>query len=79
MTGALRLLALPFSALLIGAVRAYQYCLRPMLPPSCRFVPGCSEYFIGAVRKSGPVVGSARGFWRICRCHPWSAGGYDPP
>ena len=79
MTRALRFLALPASMLLIAGVRAYQYGLRPLLPPSCRFVPGCSDYFIGSVRKHGPVVGFARGFWRVCRCHPWSAGGYDPP
>jgi putative membrane protein insertion efficiency factor len=65
--------------LLILFVRLYQWCVRPILPPSCRFTPGCSEYFILAVRKYGPVVGSAKGVWRICRCHPWNPGGYDPP
>ncbi len=67
------------NALLIAAVRGYQYCIRPILPPSCKFEPGCSEYFIGAVRKHGPVIGCVKGGWRICRCNPLSAGGYDPP
>jgi len=45
----------------------------------CKFVPGCSEYFIQSVKKHGPLYGCAKGTWRICRCNPWSRGGYDPP
>ena len=73
-----RLLHVP-SLLLIGCVRFYQLCLRRFLPPSCRFEPSCSEYFIEAVRKYGALKGAWRGTKRICRCHPWSPGGYDPP
>lgn len=68
-----------FSAFLIAGVRCYQACLRPILPAVCRFEPSCSEYFIAAVHKYGPVHGAYRGVKRICRCNPWSAGGYDPP
>jgi putative membrane protein insertion efficiency factor len=64
---------------LIGGVRFYQACLRPVLPPMCRFQPSCSEYFIAAVHKYGPVRGACKGVGRICRCGPWSAGGFDPP
>lgn len=64
---------------LIGIVRVYQYCLRPLLPPTCRFQPGCSEYMILAVRKYGPILGFWKGIRRVCRCHPWNPGGYDPP
>jgi putative membrane protein insertion efficiency factor len=67
------------SATMILCVRGYQKLIRPLLPPMCRFEPGCSEYFILAVKKYGPVVGAAKGAWRICRCNPWSRGGYDPP
>ena len=67
------------SAILVGGVRGYQWLIRPLLPPTCRYQPGCSEYFIGAVKKYGPVVGAAKGTWRICRCNPWSKGGFDPP
>ena len=67
------------SAVLVGGVRGYQKLLRPLLPPVCRFEPGCSEYMILAVRKYGPVVGGAKGAWRICRCNPWGGCGYDPP
>ena len=68
-----------FSAFLIAGVRTYQACIRPILPSVCRFEPRCSEYFIGAVRKYGPFRGAYRGVRRICRCHPWNPGGYDPP
>ena len=64
---------------LIVLVRIYQYVIRPVLPPACRFIPSCSEYFILAVRKYGPLVGAYKGVRRICRCHPWNEGGYDPP
>lgn len=64
---------------LIAGVRCYQVAVRPLFPPLCRFRPSCSEYFILAVEKYGPVSGACRGAWRICRCNPWNAGGYDPP
>ncbi len=64
---------------LIGGVRFYQVGLRPALPAVCRFQPSCSEYFILAVQKHGPVRGACKGVGRICRCHPWNPGGYDPP
>jgi uncharacterized protein len=67
------------SAVMVGFVRGYQLLIRPLLPPTCRFEPGCSEYMIQAVRKYGPVVGGLKGCWRICRCNPFCQGGYDPP
>lgn len=60
-------------------VRFYQICLRPMLPSVCRYHPSCSEYFVLAVEKYGPIRGVWKGVCRICRCHPWRQGGYDPP
>jgi putative membrane protein insertion efficiency factor len=68
-----------FAAVLIAAVRGYQLCIRPVFPAVCRFCPTCSEYFILAVRKYGPVRGASKGIGRLCRCHPWHPGGYDPP
>jgi putative membrane protein insertion efficiency factor len=64
---------------LIFQVRFYQVVVRPVLPSVCRFYPSCSEYFVLAVRKYGPVRGAVKGVGRICRCHPWHPGGYDPP
>jgi uncharacterized protein len=65
--------------LLILPVRLYQVCISPLMPPVCRFYPSCSEYFILAVQKHGPVRGACKGVWRICRCNPFSRGGFDPP
>lgn len=70
------------SLILIGVVRVYQFTLSPLLAvfgSACRFYPSCSQYFILAVKKYGPIVGPAKGVARICRCHPWHPGGYDPP
>jgi len=76
---AIELLRRALSWLLILGVRFYQRAIRPFLPPSCRFYPSCSEYFIEAVQKYGPIKGAWKGTCRICRCHPWNEGGYDPP
>lgn len=64
---------------MILLVRGYQIFLSPLLGRNCRFEPSCSNYFIGAVRKYGPLRGAAKGLWRICRCNPFHPGGYDPP
>ena len=64
---------------IVLGVRFYQRFIRPLLPAACRFQPSCSEYMIQAVAKYGPIRGAWRGFRRICRCHPWNPGGYDPP
>jgi hypothetical protein len=65
--------------LLIAAVWLYQRTLGLLVGQRCRFEPSCSAYFILAVRKYGAVRGAWRGVLRICRCHPWHPGGYDPP
>jgi putative membrane protein insertion efficiency factor len=65
--------------LAIGLVRLYQWTISPLLGPRCRFQPTCSTYFVESVVKYGVVRGSWRGLRRLCRCHPWSPGGYDPP
>jgi uncharacterized protein len=67
------------NGVIIVFVKAYRLLLRPLLPPSCRFEPNCSEYMILAVRKYGPICGACKGVRRVLRCHPWNPGGYDPP
>lgn len=66
-------------AVLIALVRMYQWTLGLLLGGRCRFQPTCSNYFILAVQKYGPLRGATRGVLRICRCHPWNPGGFDPP
>ena len=75
----LQILSALVSILLILPVRFYQIVIGPMLPKVCRYYPSCSVYFIEAVHKHGPCKGCAMGLWRICRCGPWTQGGYDPP
>ena len=67
------------SACLIAAVVAYKLLLSPLIGRHCRFQPTCSTYFRQAVEKHGALGGAAKGIARICRCHPWHPGGYDPP
>ncbi|HSU07351.1 MAG TPA: membrane protein insertion efficiency factor YidD [Acetobacteraceae bacterium] len=62
----------------IGAVRVYQWTLRPFIGANCRFYPTCSEYAIEALRDHGALRGSGLAAWRILRCNPWTTGGYDP-
>lgn len=63
----------------VSLVRLYQRCISPLIGPSCRYDPTCSEYMILAIRKYGVVRGTLRGLCRILRCHPFTRGGYDPP
>lgn len=64
--------------LLVGLIRVYQYAISPFLGRSCRYHPTCSEYAVEAVQKHGALKGGWLGVKRICRCHPWHPGGYDP-
>ncbi len=62
----------------LGAIRLYQRTLSRVLPPSCRFVPSCSEYGYEAVARYGVLRGGALAIWRVLRCNPWGGHGYDP-
>jgi putative membrane protein insertion efficiency factor len=62
----------------IGAIRAYQVVLGPLLPAACRFHPSCSEYALEAVRRYGALKGTGLAAKRIARCQPFCKGGYDP-
>lgn len=59
-------------------IKGYQYCISPLFPPCCRYVPTCSEYAAEAVARYGAVRGIRLAVCRILRCHPFAAGGYDP-
>ena len=76
---ALTWLSIVPSFLLIAAVLFYQLAIGPFFGKRCRYEPSCSHYFIQAVEKYGPFVGAWKGVLRILRCHPFHAGGYDPP
>ena len=62
----------------LGLLAFYRRFISPALPPSCRYVPTCSEYTYQAVEKYGVLRGGWMGVRRILRCHPFHPGGYDP-
>lgn len=64
--------------LILTLIAAYQRWLSPLLPPSCRFHPTCSEYTRQAVSRYGAARGLWMGLKRITRCQPLCAGGFDP-
>jgi uncharacterized protein len=66
-------------AVCLGMVRFYQRAISPLLGNNCRFSPTCSQYMIEAIEKYGVLRGVWKGTKRICRCHPFTPGGYDPP
>jgi uncharacterized protein len=68
----------PAQHVLKGAVVTYQWTLRPFIGANCRFHPSCSHYAIEAVTEHGALKGAGMAAWRILRCNPWNAGGYDP-
>jgi putative membrane protein insertion efficiency factor len=73
-----RLTALP-RTFLLGVIRLYQLTLSRLMPANtCRFYPSCSRYGFEAIRKYGVLRGSVMAGWRVLRCNPFNAGGYDP-
>ena len=64
--------------LLIGLLKGYKQFISPLLPPACRFYPTCSEYAVEAIARHGTLQGSRLAVQRLCRCHPFHPGGYDP-
>jgi putative membrane protein insertion efficiency factor len=68
----------PAARLLVLPLRFYQRFVGPLIPPSCRFTPSCSEYAIQALRTHGALYGAWLTVRRLLRCAPWHPGGWDP-
>ena len=64
--------------IILAGIRFYQRCMSPLLPPSCRYYPTCSQYTFAAVERYGVLKGLWLGVKRILRCHPFHEGGFDP-
>jgi putative membrane protein insertion efficiency factor len=62
----------------LKTIRMYQLLISPCLPPSCRFMPTCSQYAAEAIDRHGVVRGTFLAFRRLLRCHPLHPGGFDP-
>ena len=69
---------LMLSLLLRGAIRLYQLTLAYFFVGACRYEPSCSAYAAEAVARHGALKGSLLAAHRLCRCGPWTQGGYDP-
>ena len=70
---------LSLKTILLLLVRFYRGFISPMFPPSCRYVPTCSEYALEAIERYGARRGGWLALKRILRCHPFHKGGYDVP
>ena len=64
--------------LMLKSIHLYRKYISPMRPPTCIYVPTCSEYAIEAINKYGALKGGVLAIKRILRCHPFAKGGYDP-
>ena len=71
-------LADPFRWLIIGFLKVYRRLISPIYGDVCRYYPSCSAYALEAVERHGSVHGSWLAARRVCRCHPWAAGGCRP-
>jgi putative membrane protein insertion efficiency factor len=64
--------------ILRALIQLYRWFLSPLLGPNCRYYPTCSAYALESIERHGVLGGSWLAAKRICRCHPWHEGGYDP-
>ncbi|MDY7033757.1 MAG: membrane protein insertion efficiency factor YidD [Thermodesulfobacteriota bacterium] len=64
--------------LIIFCIKFYQKFLSPLKLPTCRFIPTCSSYAIQSLETHGFFKGMGLSLLRICKCHPFHPGGYDP-
>ncbi|MDD5807407.1 MAG: membrane protein insertion efficiency factor YidD [Eggerthellales bacterium] len=66
------------SLVAIALIKFYRYAISPLFPACCRYVPTCSQYGLTAIERFGFFKGGWLTIKRICRCHPFHEGGYDP-
>jgi len=68
---------------LVAIIRLYQLTLSRMIRaafgPVCRFEPSCSRYAVACIQGQGALRGSLLSVKRLCKCHPFHPGGFDPP
>tara|TARA_B100000035_G_C20594842_1_gene377037 strand:+ start:155 stop:406 length:252 start_codon:yes stop_codon:yes gene_type:complete len=70
------------TSILIKLIKAYKFLISPILGPSCRYLPTCSEYSIEALERYGFFKGVYISCKRILSCHPikilGGGEGFDP-
>ena len=67
-----------FIVIPIMLIKLYRNLVSPLLGPSCRFTPTCSEYSIEALRRYGLVKGLYFSLKRKISCRPGGRHGFDP-
>ena len=72
-----RLAAVP-GRMLVWTIEIYRTWISPTRMPTCRFEPTCSAYAVEAITTWGAVRGGGLAVWRLLKCGPWHAPGYDP-
>ncbi len=65
--------------LLVVLIRLYQWAFSPLLGNVCRFEPSCSRYAVACLESHGTIRGGLLSIVRLCKCHPFHPGGFDPP
>lgn len=63
---------------LIYCIQLYRHMISPLRPPTCRFLPTCSQYAVDALTEYGLIRGSWLTVLRLAKCGPWHRGGWDP-
>jgi putative membrane protein insertion efficiency factor len=64
--------------LLLVLITFYRKGISPYTPPSCRYIPTCSQYALEAIERYGAAKGFILALKRFFRCNPLHRGGYDP-
>ncbi len=64
--------------MLVWTIELYRTWISPTRMPTCRFEPTCSAYAVEAITTWGAVRGGGLAVWRLLKCGPWHAPGYDP-
>lgn len=65
-------------SVLLLLLRGYKLVISPWLGNRCRFHPSCSDYAREAIVEHGAGYGTYLAAKRLCRCHPFHPGGFDP-
>lgn len=67
--------------IMLWLIRFYRKGISPLTPPSCRFIPTCSEYAMQAIERYGALKGGWLALRRLMKCHPFHRQNsieYDP-
>jgi putative membrane protein insertion efficiency factor len=64
--------------IVLKVLEFYKIYISQLWGSHCRFHPSCSQYSQEAISHYGLAMGLAKALLRLGRCHPFSAGGFDP-